>query len=212
MEAILGWVTRRQFGQAPQPFVLQPQFNQNATENIAISEVEAGKYQITVTNWSQTESELEGAVALYAKDGAGTIIPVTLSGSLDFTQDQNVTTTYSATVDASSSLTGDAAKIGAFIDANGNSQLDTGTLVKAKLTLASPDFNSDLVISFDHQSTSNDTNDDFVFTYNAPTVAAALAGNILTLTVSNVSSAPQRLKRCRLAALMMETVCHCLLT
>ena len=125
-------------GQAPQPFVLQPQFNQNATENIAISEVEAGKYQITVTNWSQTESELEGAVALYAKDQAGTIIPVTLSGSLDFTQDQNVTTTYSATVDASSSLTGDAAKIGAFIDANGNSQLDTGTLVKAKLTLASP--------------------------------------------------------------------------
>ena len=50
------------------------------------------------------------------------------------------------------------------------------------------------MISFDHQSTSNDTNDDFVFTYNAPTVAAALAGNILTLTVSTVSSAPSTLE------------------
>ena len=37
--------------------------------------------------------------------------------------------------------------------------------MNAKLTLGAPDFNSDLVISFDHQGTSDDTTDDFVYTY-----------------------------------------------
>ena len=111
--------------------------------------MQAGEYAITVTNWSDTESNLEGAVVLYAKDASGAVMPVTLSESIDFTQDQSTSTTYSATVDVSSSLTDAAIKIGAFIDENGNAQLDAGTLVNAKLTLGAPDFNSDLVISFD---------------------------------------------------------------
>ena len=200
--------------QSSLPFI-QPQlnYNQSPTEDIdiTISEVQAGEYAITVTNWSGAESDLEGAVVLYAKDASGAVMPVTLSESIDFTLDQSTSTTYSATVDVSSSLTDAAIKIGAFIDENGNAQLDAGTLVNAKLTLGAPDFNSDLVISFDHQGTSDDTTDDFVYTYRAPTIDATLVGNMVTVTVSNVSLLHPMWRRRKLVVLMTEIVSHYLL-
>ena len=64
--------------QSSLPFI-QPQlnYNQSPTEDIdiTISEVQAGEYAITVTNWSGAESDLEGAVVLYAKDASGAVMP-----------------------------------------------------------------------------------------------------------------------------------------
>ena len=148
------------------------------------------RIQSLLTGWTGTESDLESSVRLYTKNSNGDMHNLTLPSAVDFKVDSSVSTKYEADINVRSMVTADTAKIGAYIDADNDFELDEGTVQKPKVVIENYDLSKDLTLSYDINGTPSDTTDDHVFNYYALGLSASISGSTVTITVKGIDAAP----------------------